>query len=87
MVGTFPASRLPTRSPRPLAGLMEQKVDEGHQELQCMKVTLPASMQGYAPQVAVEFGRKAAVLDRAAGPSASSREATSRTGQEGLNPG
>ena len=26
--------------------------------LQCIKVTLLASMQGYAPQVAVEFGRK-----------------------------
>ena len=27
-------------------------------ELQCIKTTLLASMQGYAPQVAVEFGRK-----------------------------
>ena len=42
----------------PLAGLMEQKVDEGSKELQCIKTTLLASMQGYAPQVAIEFGRK-----------------------------
>jgi chemotaxis protein MotA len=27
-------------------------------ELQCIKTTLLASMQGYAPQVAIEFGRK-----------------------------
>ena len=37
---------------------MEQKIDEGGKELQCIKTTLLASMQGYAPQVAVEFGRK-----------------------------
>ena len=42
----------------PLGGLIEQKVDEGSKELQCIKTTLLASMQGYAPQVAVEFGRK-----------------------------
>jgi chemotaxis protein MotA len=33
-------------------------VDEAGKELQCIKTTLLASMQGYAPQVAVEFGRK-----------------------------
>jgi SAM-dependent methyltransferase len=42
----------------PLAGLMEQKVEEAGKELQCIKTTLLASMQGYAPQVAIEFGRK-----------------------------
>ena len=42
----------------PLGGLLEQKNDEGTKELQCIKTTLLASMQGYAPQVAVEFGRK-----------------------------
>ncbi|HNU10068.1 MAG TPA: flagellar motor stator protein MotA, partial [Rubrivivax sp.] len=42
----------------PLAGLLEQKVEEGSKELQCIKTTLLASMQGYAPQVAIEFGRK-----------------------------
>ena len=41
-----------------LGGLLEQKVDDGSKELQCIKTTLLASMQGYAPQVAVEFGRK-----------------------------
>ncbi|MCY1447771.1 Motility protein A [compost metagenome] len=27
--------------------------------LQCLRVTLLASVNGYAPQIAVEFGRKA----------------------------
>jgi chemotaxis protein MotA len=42
----------------PLGGLLEQKVEDAGKELQCIKTTLLASMQGYAPQVAVEFGRK-----------------------------
>jgi chemotaxis protein MotA len=42
----------------PLGGRLEQKNDESSKELQCIKTTLLASMQGYAPQVAVEFGRK-----------------------------
>ena len=47
------------RSSSRFGGLIEQKVDEGSKkELQCIKTTLLASMQGYAPQVAVEFGRK-----------------------------
>jgi chemotaxis protein MotA len=37
---------------------MEQKVDEDGKELQCVKTVLLASMQGYAPQIAIEFGRK-----------------------------
>ena len=41
-----------------LAGALEAKVDEAGKELQCIKTTLLASMQGYAPQVAIEFGRK-----------------------------
>jgi chemotaxis protein MotA len=38
--------------------LLEQKLHESTKMFQCMKVTLLASMNGYAPQVAVEFGRK-----------------------------
>jgi chemotaxis protein MotA len=33
-------------------------VEEAGKELQCIKTILLASMQGYAPQVAIEFGRK-----------------------------
>ena len=58
LVGTFLGILLAYAVAEPLAGLMEQKVDEGSKELQCIKTTLLASMQGYAPQVAVEFGRK-----------------------------
>jgi chemotaxis protein MotA len=57
-VGQPPAVLLAYAIFEPLAGLLEQKVDEGGKELQCIKTTLLASMQGYAPQVAVEFGRK-----------------------------
>jgi chemotaxis protein MotA len=42
----------------PLAQLANQKVDESTKELQCVKATLLASVQGYAPVVALEFGRK-----------------------------
>jgi chemotaxis protein MotA len=58
LVGTFLGILLAYGFFEPLAGLLEQKVDEGSKELQCIKTTLLASMQGYAPQVAVEFGRK-----------------------------
>jgi chemotaxis protein MotA len=42
----------------PLAQLAHQKVDESTKELQCVKAALLASVQGYAPVVALEFGRK-----------------------------
>ncbi len=58
LVGTFLGILLSYGFFEPLAGLLEQKIDEGTKELQCIKTTLLASMQGYAPQVAVEFGRK-----------------------------
>lgn len=58
LVGTFLGILLAYCIVEPLGGLMEQKNDEGSKELQCIKTTLLASMQGYAPQVAVEFGRK-----------------------------
>ncbi len=58
LVGTFLGILLAYAFAEPLAGLLEQKLDEGSKELQCIKTTLLASMQGYAPQVAVEFGRK-----------------------------
>jgi chemotaxis protein MotA len=58
LVGTFLGIWLAYGFAEPLAGLLEQKLDEGHKELACIKTTLLASMQGYAPQVAIEFGRK-----------------------------
>ena len=58
LVGTFLGIFLAYGMAEPLAGLLEQKLDEAGKELVCIKTTLLASMQGYAPQVAVEFGRK-----------------------------
>ena len=42
----------------PLASLLEQKLEESTKMFQCVKVTLLASLNGYAPALAVEFGRK-----------------------------
>ena len=61
LVGTFLGILLAYAFAEPLAGLLEQKVEESGKELQCIKTTLLASMQGYAPLVAVEFGRKVLV--------------------------
>ncbi len=58
LVGTFLGIFLAYGFVEPLGGLLEQKVEDGSKELQCVKTTLLASMQGYAPQVAIEFGRK-----------------------------
>jgi chemotaxis protein MotA len=58
LVGTFLGILLAYAFAEPLAGLLEQKVDEGGKELQCIKTTLLASMQGYNPSTAIEFGRK-----------------------------
>jgi len=58
LVGTFLGILLAYAVVEPLGGLLEQKNDEGSKELQCIKTTLLASMQGYAPAIAVEFGRK-----------------------------
>src|SRR4029453_3315718 len=58
LVGTFLGILLAYAFAEPLAGLLEQKGEDAGKELQCIKTTLLASMQGYAPQVAIEFGRK-----------------------------
>ncbi len=58
LVGTFLGILISYGFVSPLANLMEQKVDETTKELNCVKATLLASLQGYAPAIAVEFGRK-----------------------------
>ncbi len=58
LVGTFLGILLAYAFAEPLAGLLEQKVEEGSKEFQCIKTTLLASMQGYNPSTAIEFGRK-----------------------------
>jgi chemotaxis protein MotA len=58
LVGTFLGILLAYGFVGPLAGLLEQKLDESSKVFQCVKVTLLASLNGYAPALAVEFGRK-----------------------------
>ncbi|MCI4067457.1 flagellar motor stator protein MotA [Dickeya dianthicola] len=58
MVGTFLGILLAYGFVSPLASLLRQKNSEKLKVLQCIKVTLLSSLNGYAPQIAVEFGRK-----------------------------
>ena len=61
LVGTFLGILLAYGFVGPLASLLEQKAEEGTMMFQTVKVTLMANLNGYAPAMAVEFGRK--VLD------------------------
>ncbi len=58
LVGTFLGILLSYGFVQPLAGQLEQRAEQSGKIFQCIKSTLLASMNGYAPQVAVEFGRK-----------------------------
>ncbi|MGL6159438.1 flagellar motor stator protein MotA [Microbulbifer sp.] len=66
LVGTFMGILLAYGFVNPLASRIERQVREAVKILQCIRVTLLASLNGYAPQLAVEFGRKA--LDTAERP-------------------
>ena len=59
LVGTFLGILVSYGFVSPIASQLEQKAEEGGKIYQCIKLVLLASMNGYAPQVAVEFGRKA----------------------------
>ena len=58
LVGTFLGILLAYGFVGPLASVLEQKLHESTKMLQCIKVTLLASLNGFAPALAVEFGRK-----------------------------
>ncbi len=58
LVGTFLGILLAYGVVEPLGGLVEQKTEDASKELLCIKSTLLASMQGYNPATAIEFGRK-----------------------------
>jgi chemotaxis protein MotA len=58
LVGTFLGILLAYGFVGPLASLLEQKLEESTKMFQTIKVTLLASLNGYAPALAVEFGRK-----------------------------
>ena len=59
LVGTFLGILLGYGFINPLASTIERQAKEAEKMLQCMRITLLASLHGYAPQLAVEFGRKA----------------------------
>jgi len=58
MVGTFLGILLAYGFVSPLAARIELQVSENVKVYECIKVVLLASLNGYAPLVAVEFGRK-----------------------------
>jgi chemotaxis protein MotA len=59
LVGTFLGILLGYGFIAPLGYRLERQAKEAEKILQCLRVTLLASLHGYAPQLAVEFGRKA----------------------------
>lgn len=58
LVGTFLGILLSYGFVTPLASKLEQRLGESSKLLECIKVTLLASLNGYSPALAVEFGRK-----------------------------
>jgi chemotaxis protein MotA len=58
LVGTFLGILLAYGFVSPLSSVLEQKLHESSKMLQTVKVTLLSSLNGYAPALAVEFGRK-----------------------------
>ncbi len=58
LVGTFLGILLAYGFVGPLSALLEQKSEEGSKMFQTIKVTLLANLNGYAPAMSVEFGRK-----------------------------
>ncbi|AXK40271.1 flagellar motor stator protein MotA [Crenobacter cavernae] len=58
LVGTFLGILLAYGFVGPLANILEHRLADSTRVFQTVKVTLLASLNGYAPQVAVEFGRK-----------------------------
>ena len=58
LVGTFLGILISYGFVAPVGSALENKLHDESKIYQCMKVVLLASMNGYAPQVAVEFGRK-----------------------------
>jgi len=58
LVGAFLGILLSYGFMAPLASVLETKANESTKALQTVKVVLLASLNGFAPQVCVEFGRK-----------------------------
>ncbi|MBP5980935.1 MAG: flagellar motor stator protein MotA [Halomonas sp.] len=59
LVGTFLGILLGYGFISPIASFAGRQAQEAEKMMQCIRITLLASLHGYAPQLAVEFGRKA----------------------------
>jgi chemotaxis protein MotA len=59
LVGTFLGVLLAYGFVNPVSSRIEVQAKEAVKMLHCIRVTLLANLNGYAPQLAVEFGRKA----------------------------
>jgi chemotaxis protein MotA len=59
LVGTFLGILLAYGLVGPMANYMDAAARDEGQFIKCLKTCLIASIQGYSPQIAVEFGRKA----------------------------
>lgn len=65
LVGTFLGILLAYGFVGPIGTVLESRLADSGRVYQTIKVTILASLNGYAPQVAVEFGRKALIsIDR-----------------------
>lgn len=62
-VGTFLEILLAYGFISPLANLVRQKSHQQIKMMECIKVILLSFLNGYAPRIAVEFGRKTLFLD------------------------
>jgi len=58
LVGTFLGILLAYGFVGPMATYLEHKCREEAKYLECVKTTMVATLNGYSPQIAVEFGRK-----------------------------
>ena len=59
LVGTFLGILLSYGFIGPLGTLLAERAAESNKIIECIKMTLLASLNGYAPAIAIEFGRKA----------------------------
>ncbi len=59
LVGTFLGILLAYGFVGPMATSLTHMQEDDAKVFECIKVSLLASLNGYAPQIAVEFGRKA----------------------------
>jgi chemotaxis protein MotA len=58
LVGTFLGILLGYGFIGPVASLLEAKAQENSKHYECVKSVIIASLSGYSPAIAVEFGRK-----------------------------